>query len=113
MMQERVIYGIGMTPSQVRRALGVSEPEPRPVVIADPFAPEPYEALLGDQKARNATIAYDLPIMFILGLSRFSTENIGAACSVSRECVRKRLVIMGVDRKLKRRVIAEGNADQL
>ena len=104
-MTELPIFGIGMTPSEVRRALGVKEPEPRPVEVADPFAPEPYEALLGDQKARNATIAYDLPIMLILGLSRFSTTQIGAACSVSRECVRQRLVIMGVERKLKRRNI--------
>ena len=97
------IPGVGMTPAEVRAALGVPEPVARESEPRDPFAPEePYANLLGDQKSRNEQIRHDQTAMLLLGLRSFTTTQIGHTCLVSRECVRKRLVLMGVDRKLKR-----------
>lgn len=94
----------GLTPEEVRELLGTAPPEPRAQEIRDPFEPEaPYKALEGDQKSRNEQISHDEISMVLLALNNFSTIHIGHACGVSRECVRKRLIGLGIDRKIKRR----------
>lgn len=91
----------GLSAERVRALLGTPEPsapieeEPR-----DPFAPDaPYALLLGDQKTRCQNIEHDEALIALLGFNRLSTTEIGMVCEVSRECVRRRLVELGVERR--------------